>query len=82
MNRIRLTLDLTEVQSRRLAELEEQTGLTKAAVIREALMLYDYIGELAREGKEFHATAANGSVEKLVILSSGVSAARLKGGVR
>ncbi|MCX6593542.1 MAG: hypothetical protein NTZ56_18665 [Acidobacteria bacterium] len=67
--RTRLTLDLNQNQSNRLAELEVQTGCTKAALVREALALYDYVAELARAGKEFHAVDPKGTSEKVVLLS-------------
>jgi hypothetical protein len=70
MNRLRLTIDLAEHQSRRLAEIEEQTGLSKAAIIREALMLYDYAAELAGNAQELCAVdTEDGTRTKLVILS-------------
>lgn len=72
---MRVTIDLVEHQAQRLDEIEQQTGLTKAGVMREALMLYDYVVQLASQGKQLQSVSGDGTTETVVILS-GVAGAR------
>jgi len=66
--RIRLTLDLTRKQFLKLKELEEETGATKAEIVRNALRLYSYIAERALAGDSFRAVNKYGKEAEVVLV--------------
>lgn len=67
----RVTLDLSPQGFDRLNAMVEASDLrTRVDVIREAIRLYDYMLESALKGYTFSQTSPEGTVEKLVFLSS------------
>ena len=66
--RIRLTLDLTPKQFSKLKDLEEETGATKAEIVRNALRLYAYIAERALAGDSFRAVDKRGKAAEVVLV--------------
>jgi hypothetical protein len=66
--RIRLSLDLTPKQYLKLKQLEDETGATKAEIIRNALRLYTYIAERALVGDSFRAVDKNGGSSEVVLV--------------
>ena len=66
--RIRLTLDLTPKQFAKLQGLEEETGATKAEIVRNALRLYTYIAERAFAGDSFRAVDKQGKSADVVLV--------------
>lgn len=66
--RIRLSLDLTPKQYAKLKDLEEETGATKAELIRNALRLYTYIAERAIAGDSFRAVDKTGKSAEVVLV--------------
>lgn len=66
--RIRLTLDLTPKQFSKLQGLEEETGATKAEIVRNALRLYTYVAERALAGDSFRAVDKHGRTAEVVLV--------------
>jgi predicted DNA-binding protein len=66
--RIRLTLDLTPRQFSKLKGLEEETGATKAEIVRNALRLYTYVAERALAGDSFRAVDKHGRAAEVVLV--------------
>lgn len=67
----RITLDLSQEFYDRLEELEELVeGESKAAVIRNALRLYEYIAQRTAEGDQFKAIHKDGTEERVVFLGA------------
>ena len=68
----RITLDLTPEFYKRLEELEILVGSeSKASLIREALQLYEYIAQKAKEGYTFK--ILKGADEKEIVFFKFVS---------
>jgi len=66
--RIRLTLDLTPKQFDKLREIEEQTGQSKAEIVRNALRLYTYAAERAFDGDTFQVVGRNKVTKDIVFV--------------
>jgi hypothetical protein len=66
--RIRLSLDLTPKQYAKLRALEDDTGATKAEIVRNALRLYTYVAERALAGDSFRAVDKNGRPSEVVFM--------------
>ncbi len=64
-----MTLNLTEIEMSVLEELCEQKGLSKTALIRQALRLYSSVDErLARGDKVFIESADKADKAELMVL--------------
>lgn len=66
--RIRLSLDLTLKQYARLRSLEDETGTTKAEIVRNSLRLYSFIAEKAFAGYSFRMIDKAGQAQDLVFV--------------
>jgi hypothetical protein len=66
--RIRLTLDLTPKQFSKLKNLEDETGASKAEIVRNALRLYTYVAERALAGDSFRSVDKHGRAAELVLV--------------
>jgi hypothetical protein len=66
--RIRLTLDLTPKQFAKLKYIENETGESKAEIVRNALRLYTYVAERAFAGSSFHETDKRGRSKDIVFV--------------
>ena len=68
--RVRISLDLTPSFYERLEALEKLTeSESKAAVIRQALQVYEFISRRTLEGCSFRAVRPDGTAENLVFFS-------------
>jgi len=78
--KVRLTLDLSPELAARLANLTAEVGSTsKAQVVREALLLYDYMVQRSRAGDALLSRTHEGVETALVLLGSAPPPATLLG---
>ncbi len=66
--RIRLTLDLTRKQFDKLKVIEDETGESKAEIVRNALRLYTYVAERAFAGSSFREIDKKGRPKEIVFV--------------
>lgn len=66
--RIRLSLDLTLKQHARLRSIENETGTTKAEIVRNSLRLYSFVAEKALAGYSFRMVDKDGQAQDLVFV--------------
>ena len=66
--RIRLTLDLTPKQFEKLKDLEDETGTTKAEIVRNALRLYTYVAERKLAGDSLRSIDKKGRATDVLLV--------------
>ena len=69
MQKVRVTLDLKEPEHKRLVELEALTSAASTAeVLRQALLIYEFVTKRAVEGSKFICEDKAGNRERLLFV--------------
>lgn len=64
----RITVDLTSKQYKRLTDISETAGVTKASVIRNSIILAEYVTKAQEANGKITITFPDGKSEELLIL--------------